>query len=385
MYRRIILLIGFICASTLFILNYQDFNHFHQSLSNQKTDKVINLTLHTLYKNYHFDQSENVINIGIQPLWTPGVITEVMKRDQLLKQALLHRGMTVRFHPFFKGADVNYFLQRGDLDAGVGGDMPAISLCAKEKIVISSLIEQGFSTMLSKSIVMTSDLKDKSIAYAFGSIGHRMLLTLLDANELKTSDVRMIALDVNKMSEALKNDKIDAFVAWEPISTLTLLENPKYLTVARAVTTGYLYFSHAFANKHSQAVNDIVASQLRAMEWLRLDKANLQQASRWVLDEMKEMTGESSKLSETALSFITQEGLIGTASMGKIVDRSLKIDGRLFQQFKFLQSVGEVEGSVSWQNISECFDQSYINKVLLSKSFYQLNSFALENGSQADE
>ena len=385
MRRRIILLVVCISALILLINNAQLLKLFQQPDPSQNLQKVFDPANAPLYKKYHFDNSENVINIGIQPFWTPGIITEVMKRDQLLNNALKKLGMRINFYSFFKGADVNYFFQQGDLDAGVGGDMPAISLCAKQKIVITSLIEKSYASILSKSIVTTSDLKGKSISFPYGSVGHRMLLTLMAANNLDENDVDMIPLDVNEMPRALKNNVIDAFVSWEPVLTLALLENPKYLVVARGVTEAYLYFSEAFEKKHSKAVMEILASQIRSMEWLRLDKSNLKLASQWLISEMNEMTGELPKLSEEDLSTIALEGLLETSSMGKIVDRSLKTNGRLFQQFKFLQSVGEIEASTSWQMIKDCFTQSYIDQILLSKPQFQINSFALESESQADE
>jgi len=47
--------------------------------------------------------------------------------------------------------------------------------------------------------------------------------------------------------------------------------------------------------------------------------------------------------------------------------------------------VGEIEASTSWQMIKDCFTQSYIDQILLSKPQFQINSFALESESQADE
>ena len=53
-----------------------------------------------------------------------------MKRDTTLHDALSGLGMKVRFYAFLKGDGVNYFLRRGDIDAGISGDMPVITASA---------------------------------------------------------------------------------------------------------------------------------------------------------------------------------------------------------------------------------------------------------------
>ena len=80
------------------------------------------------FDSYEFCKSYTVIEIGTQPLMIPtSLISEAMKRDSVLKELLLKKGFEARFHPFFKGVDLNYFINNGSLEAAIGGDLPTIS------------------------------------------------------------------------------------------------------------------------------------------------------------------------------------------------------------------------------------------------------------------
>ena len=71
---------------------------------------VTDLSKHPVYSKYKFDNTDRVINIGVQPLYLPtGLITESMKRDHILSENLLTNGLKVRYYPFLKGSDGNYF------------------------------------------------------------------------------------------------------------------------------------------------------------------------------------------------------------------------------------------------------------------------------------
>ncbi len=107
-------------------------------------DTVPDLDSHPVYQAYTFDESDSVIYIGTQPLYIPtGLITEAIKRDTLLHESLDALGMKIEFFPYFKGNDVNHFIRNGSLDAGVGGDMPALSIASTHDVIIPALVQYG--------------------------------------------------------------------------------------------------------------------------------------------------------------------------------------------------------------------------------------------------
>jgi len=306
----------------------------------------------------------------------------VMKRDKLLHQSLAKLGLEIRFYSFYKGSDVNHYLKKNVLDAGIGGDMPAISLCAETGSLITSLINQDYSSIISSNLNMISELKGKKVAYAPGSNAHRMLLTQLAANGLSQDDVQMMAMDVDQMSNALKRGQIDAFAAWEPIISMAMQENPKIISIAKGLTTGYLYFSHTFALKNGPAIRHIVASQIRSMNWIRRNKANLNLASYWNITEQQKMTNNKLLLSVDHLTRLSMDGLIGTYSIGKLPEKDLLQQGRLNRQLKFLQRIGKIPSQLDWDKIQQCFDSSVIKEIIQNKAFYHLDQFELETTSQ---
>ena len=106
-----IVIIGFliIIVSFLFIFSSskkQGIQKSHQSLSN-------NLWSHPSYSQYDFDQSDPIINIGIQPLYLmTGIIFEAIKKDNILDREISQLNMKIEYYPFLKGEDVNFFLKQ---------------------------------------------------------------------------------------------------------------------------------------------------------------------------------------------------------------------------------------------------------------------------------
>ncbi len=91
------------------------------------------LVNHPIYSNYNFDQNDSVINIGIQPMYLlTGIIMEVIKRDKILNKSLASLGKRINYHPFCKGADVNFFLTKKIINYGVG--------CVMSSLVIESYV-----------------------------------------------------------------------------------------------------------------------------------------------------------------------------------------------------------------------------------------------------
>lgn len=220
---------------------------------------------HPIYSDYKFDNREDVINIGIQPLYSPtGLITETIKRDNILLKALSRLGMTIKYYAFLKGDDINHFLCTNELDGGVGGDMPAISASVITDVIVTNLVQLGFSSIVAARPMYINELRGDKIGYAFGSQAHYALLHALTSHELSTNHVHLIPMEVNEMPEALCTGKIIAFSSWEPIPTIALKKCPKSIVINRHLSSGYVYFLKKFFYKHPEAVRQIICSEIRA-------------------------------------------------------------------------------------------------------------------------
>ena len=344
--------------------------------ANLPTTSEPDLSLHPIYSTYDFGEDDNVVDIGIQPLWIPpGIITEAMKRDAVLQEALSAEGIELRFHPFLKGADANFFLERGDLEVVIGGDMPALTASASYDITITSLIQYGYSSIVTRQYMLLSELKGKKIGYAFGSNAHFALLNSMALVGLSEDDVDLVPLDVNEMPDALATGKIDAFSAWEPTPTIAKTQYDGIITMQRMITSGYLYFSSSFASKHPTTVSQIVASQLRAINWLKIDEQNLLEASRWALQSGEQLSGQEIPLFATDYAIIAREDLINPIITALIPDTYIEPGGQLHQEFVFLQSMGMIPFMVEWEAIQSSFDLSLAKYIMRNEREYQLTKY----------
>lgn len=322
------------------------------------------LLTHAVYGTYQFGD-DSVIDIGIQPWFLmPGIITETMKRDAILRQSLDDLGLEVRFHSFTKGADINFFLERGDIDVAIGGDMPMLVAATTTDIVVTSLVQKGDAAIVARKLMPISELRGKTIAYSPGSNAHFALLHSLSAVGLAETDVTLVAMEVTDMPEALHQGTVDAFSAWEPTPTVALLITPNAVIIQRNLTRGYLYFTTVLAERYPEAVEEIVAAEIRAIDWLRDDEDNLLQASRWTITAGGALSGESIPLTPGHYATIALQDLLNVFSAPQISSSSLDEGSRLRLEFDFLQSTGSIPPEVTWETVRSSFNLDIVKHVL---------------------
>lgn len=337
-----------------------------------------NLPNHPIYSQYIYTQNDTTINIGFQPLYLPtGIIFEVIKRDRILQNALKRLGKKIAYFPYIKGADINFFLKQKELVAGVGGDMPALSASSEFDIIIPVILQKGNVSIVSSRPMLTNDMKGKRIAYPFGSISHYFLLDQLHDAGIKDNEVTLIPMDVRFMADALHNNKIDLFSAWEPIVASALKQYPKFFMTYRRISTGYLYFSRKFAVNNPKAVNYILASVIRAFTWMKRDRRNLLLACQWNLTEMEKLTGGKDILDTEEIADLALKDILGYNSKFSIVinENDTQINSPLHQEFRFLKGLNKVPASSRWDKVSKSFDRNLILKIFKQPKKYNLNKF----------
>lgn len=335
-----------------------------------------NLSDHPIYREYEFGQDERIIDFGMQPLWVPtSLISEVMRRDTLLQTSLAELGLRIRFHPFLKGADVNFFMRQGNLEVGIGGDMPALTAAADSKVLVAALIQQGYCSIVAGKPILLRQLRGRRIGYTFGSNSHYALLAALSSAGLGADDVRLVALDVTEMPDALRSGAIDAFSAWEPTPTiaLSLSEGPEI--IHRRLSPGFMYFARSFANRHPEAVRQFVAAELRAIRWMQARSSNLAQATRWAMEAEQELSGQPSALSVEQYVALAKNDLLGIPDCVPAIPQSdLATDGHLFREFEFLQTLGIIPRTARWEEVQACFDRTVVENVLSHAQEYHLSA-----------
>ncbi len=342
------------------------------------------LSADPIYKEYEFGQSERVIDVGTQPLWIPtNIITEAMRRDRVLRDALAQEGLEIRFHGFRKGVDVNYFLARGDLEVGIGGDMPALTAGVESNVLVAAVIQRGSCSIVTKRHMLTKDLDGLRIGYAFGSVSHYALLHVLESAGLREEDVDLVAMDVEFMPDALDRDEIDGFAAWEPTPTIALIQCEHAAIIHQNLSSGYLYFSASFAREHPHALRQIVAAEIRALKWLRSNRSTLGTASRWAIQSGQTWAEKPLLLSQDAYADLAMKDLLGLTSFPAITAKELGPSGPLARELKFLKRSGKISMDVQWKDLKKCFDTSLVEEIVQEDDKYRLNVFQYAEQSDA--
>ncbi len=168
----------------------------------------------------------------------------------------------------------------GAVDVGVAGDAPfqfayqsgqpvkAIGALAARPRPAGAL---AILVPRASAIHDVAGLKGKRIATTRGSIGHYLILRVLEANGLKPGDVRITFLSPGDTKAAFDSGAIDAWATWSPYVPTALANG------ARIVADGSAYFSgYAFdvANAQSAvskraALADFLARESRAYVWAK--------------------------------------------------------------------------------------------------------------------
>lgn len=358
------MVVAVVCVAAMLVVREIE---FHASQASAASAHYGNPTTNPAYADYQFGETDRVIDIGIQPMWLPiGIVTEVMRRDRVLHETLAREGVSVRFHPFFKGADVNAFLARGDLEAGIGGDMPAITACVSSGVVVASLADQNFTSIVADRAMPLEELRGKRIGYALGSNAHYALLQALAAVQLREADVDLVPMDVDAMPKALEEGSIDAFSAWEPTPSIALARIPKAHAIGRRLSSGYLYFANEFFGKHPNLANEILASQIRALTWIAKSPRELHQASEWVQEATRTFLKVSPPLSVEEYATIGLEGLRRMGFSSTLPKTDFDAQSRILEAFEFLKDIGKISREISWPTVRSCFDDTLMTGVLQS-------------------
>ena len=330
---------------------------------------------HPLYKNYNFSQEKTVIDMGDQPIWIPtSNISEVMKRDNILREELMAIGYSLKIHPFLKGNDVNYFLLRGDLEVGIGGDMPALRAAAAGDVVIISIIQRGPVSIVSRGIREIKGLKGKKIGYALGSNAHFYLLNTLRKHGVDISEVKLIQMDVTLMPEALHDGKIDAFSAWEPTPSIALDKYSGLIVTHRGKSYGFLYVKKELLERSPDAVRHLLASEIRALRWLRKSDRNLNIASKWVNDASLILSTQGVHFSPDKISLLAKQDMPGIRikEHPRISPGLLSDNGALKKEFELLKDLGLIAQQKTWEVVKGKFDLSVIETVILNPVKYRI-------------
>lgn len=328
-----------------------------------------------VYARYRFGRERGIFDLGTQPFsLPPSIIGELLSRDRILADQLGANGVSLRPHPFLKGSDIRFFTLRGDLEAGIAGDMPTLAAAAAGDVVITCIVKQGFSSIISRTPMQVKDLKGKRVATSLYSTAHFTLLNALENEGLSESDIVLTPLEAGDMPRALEESRVDAVSAWEPTPAIVLSANPNYHVVHRGINMSFLYFRRDFFAAHPLATRCVTAAVARACYWMR-DTANLEKAVRWNHAAASRFSGRQYPLSYAGMMSITRKDLLTVPRAPHIDERMLEINGLLWNEFQFLKKKGKIPASVSWEKVRKSFDVHVLRDALSEPERYAPDRF----------
>ena len=144
-------------------------------------------------------------------------------------------GINTKLVQFNNGGDLMTAMASGDVDVGYVGITPVLSSIAKgvPVKVISAAQTEGSGIVVAKDSGISSvhDLEGKKIATpGEASIQHMLLTYYLEQNGMSIDDLKVSAMKVPSMNDALKTGKIDGMITFEPYVSIAEKNGAKVLT-----------------------------------------------------------------------------------------------------------------------------------------------------------
>jgi sulfonate transport system substrate-binding protein len=328
----------------------------------------------TYFDRYGLSPASAAVDLGVQPLGYPsGVISAVMLRDQRLKKALADNQHPLKAHPFQRGADMLDLLADHRLEAGLLGDMPTILAASTGGVWIVGLVKQTSTAIVTKGDVQVGGLAGKRIGYVAASSAHHTLLQGLASAGLTESQVKLVAMGVDDMPDALERGAIDAFAAWEPAPSLALANSHRNRIVFQGLSSDYFVIDRDFERRAPQAAKYLIAGFLRAIEWMRRSPRNAEKAAAWAKADHELFAGKPVLLPISRIVAIAQKEILSIPSAPAILRTSGALP--LQAEFKFLTDLGKLPAGGSWSNVEASFSYEGLAQVMADGRTYQTTMF----------
>ncbi len=156
------------------------------------------------------------IRVGYMPFGTPNASAPM----QIGAEIATMLGIDTTLVAFNSGPEMNKAFEAGNVDVGIVGEAPFLSLVNSSPgkfICINSANRSyflvGLITRKEAPYKDISDLKGKKLAVPIGSVTHLWIMNLLKTRHMSEKDLELVNMVVKDAIPALKEKRIDAF-AW---------------------------------------------------------------------------------------------------------------------------------------------------------------------------
>ncbi|WP_286740224.1 MULTISPECIES: sulfonate ABC transporter substrate-binding protein [Acinetobacter] len=213
------------------------------------------------------------LNIGFQKY---GVLP-ILKERGTLETSLKEQGVNVKWVEFPAGPQLLEGLNVGSVSFGEAGEAPPIFAQAANSnlVYVANQPEapkaEALIVQKDSNIQSVQDLKGKRVALNKGSNVHYLLLKVLEANNLKLSDIEVVYLPPSDARAAFERGAVDAWVIWDPFFAAA-----EHQIGARVIATGenivsnhqFYLADRKFAEANPQIIEAVVNELNLTTEWV---------------------------------------------------------------------------------------------------------------------
>ncbi|MGE8143751.1 aliphatic sulfonate ABC transporter substrate-binding protein [Pseudomonas frederiksbergensis] len=221
-------------------------------------------------------QARETVRIGYQKSST---LITLLKTQGTLEKTLAQNNIDVTWHEFSSGLPLLEALNVGNVDisADVADTVPIFAQAAQAKLTYfaeeaPSPSAQAIVVRKDSPLQQLADLKGKKVAVTKAAGSHYLLIAALNKAGLKFSDIEPAYLSPADGRAAFENNKVDAWVTWEPflsgvqrqLPTRTLADG-----VGLASYKRYYLTSNAYAKEHPEVLKLVYEQLHNAGDWVK--------------------------------------------------------------------------------------------------------------------
>ena len=186
-------------------------------------------------------------------------------------------GINTKLVQFNNGGDLMTAMASGDVDVGYVGITPVLSSISNgvPVKVISAAQTEGSGIVVAKDsgINSVSDLAGKKIATpGEASIQHMLLTYYLNENGMSIDDLKVSAMKVPSMNDALKTNKIDGMITFEPYVSIAEKNGAKVLVDSNDIIPNHpccvVVASDKFLQEHPNETQKILEIHENATDFI---------------------------------------------------------------------------------------------------------------------
>lgn len=221
-------------------------------------------------------QARETLRIGYQKSST---LITLLKTQGTLETALAQQSIDVSWHEFPSGLPLLEALNVGNVDisADVADTVPIFAQAAQAQLTYfaqeaPSPSAQAIVVHKDSSLQQLSDLKGKKVAVTKAAGAHYLLIAALNKAGLAFSDIQPAYLSPADGRAAFENNKVDAWVTWEPFLTSAQRQLP---TRTLADGTGlasykrYYLTSTSYAKTHPDVLKVVYEQLDKTGRWVK--------------------------------------------------------------------------------------------------------------------